>query len=319
MKYITFLFIAFGIQINNAQNNTIDNLRLGFGVTLTAEIQNGYHLKFRASAAGGIGQYLAVNNNGFGALPTTHLGIMVYNRGILGSQLDKEYKNSVFLDFFADATFTVGGKNITEINRLEDRLVTLYHFADFTANPLQNTFKHSLSFGLNLILNPDKNREAQMVGFFNLNVARTAQISYYNDGGPVLNLLGDGKDRYYTGGFVLSAHLKTQTYINLIELSFHKFTGWQPLAFDASDKLQLDHIPYKNKDVFGFNQQQWKLAVHSFNHNFSAYVSAYDVNVWDVQDILHFSRDNPYHPDYFYGFRIAIGGAYESFNYKNQL
>jgi len=315
MKYLTIVFIVFTLQFNYAQ--TIDNLRLGVGVTLTAEIQNGCELKFRASATAGIGNYVAINNNGFGVLPTAHLGIMFYNRGLLGSNLSKDYKNPLFLDFFTNTTLTVGGKNITNFNRLENRVVPLYHFADFTANPLQNTFKNSISIGSNLILNPDKNRSLQLVGFFNLNITRTAQISYYNDGGPILNIFGDKKDRYYTGGLVISAHFKTQAYLNLIALSFHKFTGWQPFAFDAGDKLQLDHIPYKNKDVFGFNQQQWKLVVSSFNHHFSAYVSAYDVNVWDIQDMLHFSRDIPYHPDYFYGYRIAVGGAFESFNYKN--
>lgn len=319
MKHFSVIFFVFWFHIHAVQSQTIDDLRLGFGVTLSAEIQHGHGLKFRASAAGGIAKFMTLNHNGFGFLPTTHVGIMLYNRGILGSNLSKDYNSSIFVDFFASGTFTVGGKNITAINRLEDRVVPLYHFADFTANPLQNTFKHSVSLGTNLILNPDKNRKTQLVGFFNLNVARTAQLSYYNDGGPVLNILGDSKDRFYTGGLVVSAHLKSKAYINNIELSFHKFTGWQPFAFDASDKLQLDHIPYKNLDVFGFNQQQWKLAVSSFNHNCSAYISAYDVNVWDVQDMLHFSRDIPYHPDYFYGYRIAIGGAFENFNYKKEL
>ncbi|WP_452224417.1 hypothetical protein [Lacinutrix chionoecetis] len=319
MKKIVLILIVFGLQIGSAQSGTIDDLRLGFGVMLSAEVQNGYHLKFRASATGGIGHYLAINNNGFGALPTAHLGVMVYNRGILGSNLSEDYKNCVFLDFFTNATVNVGGKHINAVNRIEERLVPLYHFADFTANPLQNTFKHSVGIGSNLILNPDKNRSTQLVGFFNFNIARTVQISYYNDGGPVLNVFGDKKDRYYTGGVVLSTHFKTKAYVNQVELSFHKFTGWQPFAFDASDKLQLDHIPYKNKEVFGFNQQQWKLAARSFAHSYSAYLTAYDVNVWDVQDILHFSRDNPYHPDYFYGYRIAFGGAFEQFNYKNNL
>ncbi|WP_055446008.1 hypothetical protein [Lacinutrix mariniflava] len=319
MKNIAIILLFVIFKLGTAQSHTIDNLRLGFGITLTAEVQNGYQLKFRASAAGGIGNYVGINNNGFGILPTAHLGVMLYNRGILGSNLSRDYKNSLFLDFFTNATLTIGGQNITAINRLEDRIVPLYHFADFTANPLQNTFKHSVSIGSNIIFNPDKNRSTQRLGFFNLNVARTVQLSYYNDGGPVLNIFGDKKDRYYTGGLVLSAHLKSQAYLNLIALSFHKFTGWQPFAFDAGDKLQLDHIPYKNKSVFGFNQQQWTLAASSFNHNFSGYISAYDVNVWDVQDILHFSRDIPYHPDYFYGYRIAVGGAFESFNYKNQL
>jgi len=317
MKYlIVFFFVLVSYQIQS-QATRNDDFRLGFGIKLSAEIQNTKQLSFRASATGGIGQYIKINDNGFGTLPTAHIGVLLYNKGILGSQLNTKFKKCVFLDFFTNFTLTSGGKNITNNNRLDDRRVPLYHFSDFTSNPLQNTFKHSVSFGSNIIFNPHKYRNTQSIGFFNLNVARTAQISYYNDGGPILKYLGDKKDRYYTGGLVLSAHFNTNTEFSLVELSFHKFTGWQPYAFDLSDKLQMDYIPYKNEAVFGFNQQRWKLSLTSDKNNYTVFVNAYDVDVWDVQDILHFNRDNPFHPDYFYAFRIAPGISYSSFNSTN--
>jgi len=266
MRYtIVFILVLLSHEMES-QTRSFDDLRLGIGVKLNIEIQNLDRISFRASATGGIGHYLKINDDGFGTLPTAHIGLLLYNRGIIGSQLDKNYLKSIFLDFFTNFTLTTGGKNIKNINRIEDRRVPLYHFSDFTANPLLNTFKHSLSFGTNIILNPDKNRSPQVFGFVNLNIARTAQVSYYNDGGPILKYLGDKKDRYYTGGIVLSAHFNSKAEINLVELSFHKFTGWQQYAFD------------------------------------------------DVQDIIHFSRDNPFHPDYFYSYRIAPGIGYSSYN-----
>ena len=237
--------------------------------------------------------------------------ILFYNKGILGSNLNSDYYRTTFFDFFANATLTAGGENITNKDVLRKRWVPLYHFSDFSANPLQNTFDYSASLGSNWLMNPDVNRASQTVGFFNLNIARYAQLSYYNDGGPLLKYFGDKEDRYYTGGLILSAHLDSDYYFNMIELSFHKFTGWQPFAVDAADKLQLDHVPYKNKEAFGFNQQQWTLRSTSFRQGYSTYFTLYDVNAFDLQDFLHFTSHFPYHPDYYYKIRIGVGGSSE--------
>ncbi|MGB0948916.1 MAG: hypothetical protein ACPGU0_02265, partial [Marinirhabdus sp.] len=263
----------------------------------------------RLAATGGIAKYTKLANNDLGLLPSAHIGVLFYNKGILGSNLNQNYYRTTFFDFFADATLTAGYNNITEVAKLQHRTVPLYHFSDFVANPLQNTFQYSISFGSNWLMNPDKKRNSQTVGFFNINIARAVQLSYYNDGGPGLNFFGDKEDRYYTGGLVLSVHNDRPYYINTVELSFHKFTGWQQYAVDAADKLQLDHIPYKDADVFGFNQQQWKLRATSYKQGYSAYFTVYDINAMDLQDIIHTGTDFPYHPDFYYGWRWALGGG----------
>ena len=300
-----------------AQNQSIlDDFRFGAGVRLVGELQvNGGSkqaksgLKFRLSATGGIANYIAVANNDVGLLPSVHIGVLFYNKGLLGSNLNEIYYRTTFFDFFANATLTAGIKNTVNSANLKKRFVPLYHFADFTVNPLQNTFDYSISLGSNWLMNPDINRSSQTIGFFNINVARTVQLSYYNDGGPILSYFGDGEDRYYTGGFVLSVHHDSDAFINQTELSFHKFTGWQQYAVDAADKLQLDYIPYKNGDVFGFNQQRWRLHLTSFRQGYSGYISLYDIDALDVQDALHYGSDFPMHPDYFYNWRFAIGGS----------
>ncbi|MEM0518406.1 hypothetical protein [Aequorivita flava] len=308
IKSIAILILMVFCFNGNAQvTEPIDDLRLGFGINITAEYQVKHGLKFRVAATGGVANYVPLAKNNFGVLPAVHIGVLFYNKGILGSNLNKDYYRSTFFDFFANATVTPGFTNNTTTSELEYRFVPLYHFSDFVANPLQNTFDYSFSIGSNWLMNPDKNRASQTVGFFNLNIARRVQISYYNDGGPVLDYFGDREDRFYTGGLVLSAHFNETAYIGLVELSFHKFTGWQQYAVDTADKLQLDHIPYNNGDAFGFNQQQWKLNATSFRQGYSAYITLYDFNAFDLQDFLHFNSDFPYHPDYYWGWRIAGG------------
>ncbi|RDK85533.1 hypothetical protein [Marinirhabdus gelatinilytica] len=309
MKQRALLLLIVGmVQTGFCQSNEpLDDLRLGFGINITGELQSTPGINFRIAATGGVGNYVPIARDDFGMLPAVHLGILFYNKGMLGSNLNKNYYRTTFFDFFANATFTAGAKNNTTTQELEGRFVPLYHFSDFVANPLQNTFGYSLSVGSNWLMNPDKNRASQTVGFFNVNVARRGQLSYYNDGGPVLSLFGDREDRFYTGGVVISAHFNREAYIDLVELSFHKFTGWQQYAVDAADKLQLDHIPYFNEDAFGFNQQQWKLNVTSFQQGYSGYITLYDFNALDLQDFIHFSTDFPYHPDYYAGWRVATG------------
>ena len=312
LRYIVVSFIVLVFPEGITQTNvTLDDLRLAAGVKLTGEYQVKHGLKFRLSATAGVAHYIPVFNNDVGVLPTAHIGVLFYNKGMLGSNLNTNYYRTIFFDFFANATITGGYNNIVEISELNNRRVPLHHFADFTANPLQNTFDYSISFGSNWLMNPDKNRASQTVGFFNLNVARYVQLAYYNDGGPVLDYLGDKEDRYYTGGLTLTVHFENKYHVNAIALSFHKFTGWQQYAVDAADKLQLDHIPYKNKDAFGFNQQQWTLRMLSFRQGYAAYVTFYDINALDVQDFIHATTDFPYHPDYFYGWRFAAGGGSE--------
>ncbi len=304
---LTILFIAFCANGKAQLNEPVKDLRLGFGINITGEYQIKHGLKFRVAATGGVANYVPLAKNDFGILPSVHVGVLFYNKGILGSNLNTNYYRTTFFDFFANATVTSGFKNNVTPLELEHRFVPLYHFSDFVANPLQNTFDYSLSLGSNWLMNPDRNRASQTVGFINLNISRRAQISYYNDGGPILSYLGDREDRFYTGGLVVSAHFNRKVYLDLIEVSFHKFTGWQEYAVDTADKLQLDHIPYKNGDAFGFNQQQWKLNIVSYQQGYGAYVTIYDLDIIDLQDFLHFNSDFPYHPDYYWGWRFAGG------------
>ncbi|WP_298761659.1 hypothetical protein [uncultured Psychroserpens sp.] len=282
----------------------------GIGTKLTIELLHKNRPDFKLSITGGVGYNASINDN-YGITPSIHGGILLFNKGMVGANQSKKwYKIQAHTFLNTTATFQL---DKLDFNPLE-RPVPLYHFAEFTANPLQNPFKSSISYGMNLILVQDN--ILQRTGFFNLNIAGRFQISYYNDGGPVLGWAGDNRDRYYTGGLVLSYHGYINDVLNLIELSYHKYTGYQEYAFDVGEHLQIDFINYYDTTQFTYNQQRWRLNFSNLDNGFGGSISWYNKNRIDLQDFLHFTTNVPYHPDYFTKSRWMFGIRHEYNNSK---
>jgi hypothetical protein len=258
---------------------------------------------YKLSISSGIGYE---SKSSISVFPTIHTGILFFNKGSIGADQSKNAKR-IQHHFFVNGIVTI------ELDKrdfsYQKRSVPFYHFSEFTANPLQNPYKSSISYGANLIF--VQNKKSQRIGFLNLNIAGRAQISYYNDGGPVLKIAGDKRDRYYTGGIIISYHGNNEDLINLIELSYHKYTGYQEYAFDVADKLQIDFLNYNDENQFSFNQQRWRLNFSNINNGFGGSISLYNRNNLDLQDFLHFNTNVPYHPDYYRGYRWMFGGRYE--------
>lgn len=307
--YSIFLLLLFSISIS-AQNDvhTIDSGEFQFGVAGKLQVEFNFrnNPNFKLSVAAALGYDIDKIN----LFPTLHTGIILFNKGPIGSQLEKVWYQPQ-LHFFYSALVTL------ELDKRDfgfhERYVPLYHFSDFSANPLHNPFKSSFTYGAVWVRMPKGVH--QRIGLFNSNIAGRVQITYINDGGPVLKWMGDKHDRYYTGGVVLSYHGNTYTELNLIELSYHKFTGYTPYAFDVGDKLQIDYLLYADKHQLAYNQQRWKINISNIRTGFGGNISFYNFNSLDLQDFLHFTTNVPYHPDYYRGWRIMVGGRYE----KNDL
>jgi len=321
MKKIFTLIIIFIIYINAYSQNKIEGnengkLQFGLSVKLNIEFSYKYHPNFKLSATTGVGYDIEQIN----FFPTFHAGFILFNTGMVGSNLQKD-NFSLGSNFFFS---TIGTLKLDKRDwGYTERYVPFYHFADFTANPLQNPYKTSVSYGAIWVTMP--NGKFQRLGLINLNVIGRFQLTYYNDGGPILKIAGDKHDRYYSGGIVFSGHLDNyynminNDYLrpNLIELSFHKYTGYTPYAFDIADKMDFDFLLYADKEQMAYNNQRWKLSVSNVIHNYGnygAYISLYNLNTKDVQDWLHFKGNNPYHPPYNKGWRPMVGGTY-SYNY----
>ncbi|MEM6719998.1 MAG: hypothetical protein AAF611_11810 [Bacteroidota bacterium] len=276
------------------------DLTYGFATKLTVEF-GPQAFAYKLSVTGGIGYDI---ENHF--LPTLHSGVLLFNNSSIGADQSQHWTR-IQTHFFVNAigTLRLDQRDFSYF----ERNVPLYHFADFTSNPLQNPYKSSVSYGVNRIFVQQK--KDQWVGFFNVNVMGIGQLSYYNDGGPGTRCVGDKRDRFYTGGITLSYHGDVTDLIDLVELSYHKYTGYQEYAFDVADHLQIDFLNYKDENQFKFNQQRWRLNFSNLENGFGGSFSVYNKQTWDLQDFLHFATNVPYHPDYYRGYRMMFGIRHE--------
>tara|TARA_R110002051_G_scaffold78626_1_gene142194 strand:+ start:1994 stop:2974 length:981 start_codon:yes stop_codon:yes gene_type:complete len=307
------LFSSFYCKAQNDFNLTTSNLQYGVALKLNLEFGIRFKKKFKFNkrnffspgAKLSLTAAVGYEKTDLGFFPAIHTGVILFNKNTIGSNQEiASYVPQVH--FFANAV-VAAEIDRRQFNRFE-KSVPFYHFTEFVANPLQNPYFSSISFGVNFI---KVKEDHQWVGFFNANAARTVQISYYNDGGPVLGWPGDNMDRYYTGGGHASYHGNYRDEIDLIELSYHKYTGYQKYAFDVADKLQIDFLNYNDSNQFSYNQQRWRLNFSSLRSGYGGSISIFNLNRIDFQDFLHFNTNVPYHPDYYNGFKIMFGGRYE--------
>ncbi|WP_397362743.1 hypothetical protein [Olleya sp. R77988] len=306
-----FSVIATAQVKTTIEQSNSDDFQFGGALKLTFEVQK--FTNFRLSIAAGAGKKIEGLNYIYPAINTE---IQLYNGGI-GSSLLYSKQRQLILDFIISFNVTGGIREVGTYG-YATRYNPLNYFSDLSAKPLQNPYYNSLSLGSNYIISSDKNRENQLIGIFNLNVERTFQFTYYNDGTPFRNTLGDGYDRYYTGGGIFSYYGNYNDAINHIALSYHKFTGYQRNAFEMANHLQIDFIPYKDVQAFYYNQSRWRFAVGNYDTGFSGHVSIYDNPKLDVQDYIHLTIDNAYHPNTFNKPRWAFGFDYNYVNWNSK-
>ncbi|HEY5406779.1 MAG TPA: polymorphic toxin type 23 domain-containing protein, partial [Ginsengibacter sp.] len=193
--------------------------------------------------------------------------LQLYNGGLGSKRRGENKKPGVTLDIINAFTLTTGLRNYLIHDSLPhiintDRNVPLYYFSNFSYPALQNPYSYSISAGTNFIFSTDKYKSSQRVGFLNVHL-HTIQISYYNDGGTPLEqtYLGDGKDRFYSGGALISYHGISNNGINLVEISFNRFTGYTKNAFEVSNKLDLAFVNYNNTEEKYYNKSLWSFNI----------------------------------------------------------
>lgn len=262
----------------------------------------------RVSASGGVSSNFIINE----LHPSLNVDLMLYCGG-LGSRLPGDDAQTFNLDVVTAFTLTAGIKNLYRPGNegaLQYRLVPLYYFTNFTTPSLQNPYDYSLSLGTDWIVSTDPQRSHQRVGFLNLNF-HTVQISYYNDGGTVmadLNL-GDRRDRYYTGGGVISYHGRSYEVVNLVEISFDKFTGFTKNTFETSNALDLAFVNYHEKRQGAYNKSLYTINVANVEQGWCAFVKSYNWSALDAQHGIHRSLFNSFHIVPYESF-VAVGGQY---------
>lgn len=288
--YISFIFL--GTILIRSQN---DRLQYGGTIKLTVSClpktgKSEPKFIYRISASAGIADFWMKNI----FYPSVNGELQLYNGGI--GSTNNEVFGKPNLDFILAFTLTSG----YNIGNLENKSFLRY-FSDFATPSLKNPYLNSVSLGTNLIFTSDKNRVTQRVGFLNLN-SNDIQISYYNDGTPFGFLfLGDGEDRYYTGGGTLSYDKFNNNTKNAysLELSFHKFTGFNKSSFDFGNETSASLVEY-GKDTIQeeYNKSVLRLNTMFFNKNnvnFGAVFSIYNHNLFDVQHLIHNKLSYSFH------------------------
>ncbi len=299
-------------QIDNSEvtRYASSSVQFGFAVKASFEIQK--FNNFRLSLAAGVGKRIKALPYFY---PAFHSEMQLYTGGI-GTPL-KYQRKAIYLDFVNSLTLNLGFNHRSQ-DDFSKIVAPLYYFSDLSANPLQNVYHFSLGIGTNYIISNDPLKEAQQVGFVNLNIDRTGQISYYNDGGPPIVWLftGDGFDRYYTGGICFALHHRLFGEPTLFELSFHKFTGYIRYAYEFASHLDINYISYKNPQAFYYNQNRWRLSYHSFRQGLGLAASIYNVKGNnDLQNWIHDSLGAAFHPSVFTKPTFALGFNYQYAKY----
>jgi hypothetical protein len=292
-----FAISAAGAQSKQYIKSSSFGLQYGFSVKAQFEfstVAKTQPLHARLAIAGGVGSSFVDNN----IYPTLNTELQLYNNGI-GSGKPGKTRPGINLDFVAALTLTAGIKDFLQQDRLQlfmERNVPLYYFADFGLPALQNPFAYSFSIGTNFIFNNDPDKKMQRTGFVNFHFSRF-QISYYNDGGVPLSdiYLGDRKDRYYTGSALLSYHGKPYTALNLVELSYHKFTGYTQNSFEASNQFDFAFVNYKKTAQRFYNKSLITLNLANPVKGYGLSTKLYNKTKWDVQHLIHWSIFNSYH------------------------
>jgi hypothetical protein len=295
------------------------NLQSGFGLKASFEFGFGqgdpgrlpYPNKttFSISGSAGIGSNFLTPN----LYQSVNLE-MLFFRGGFGSRRPGDPKAKPYsLDVVFAFTLTGGSVNgfqASEQDALTRLLRPLYFFSNFSNPTLQNPFDYSLSLGTNWIVSSDNHRTRQRVGFLNLNFNQI-QVSYYNDGGFFMHELnlGDRKDRYYTGGLLVSYLGNATQQINRIEVAFHKFTGYSKDAFEASNELDLAFVNYSDPSQVYYNKSMYTINVSDMTAGWTAFMKSYNWSAMDLQHGIHKSLFNSYHISPYNSF-VTLGGQY---------
>ncbi|MDN5286558.1 MAG: Toxin 23 [Mucilaginibacter sp.] len=296
---IAVLFvITAGAQVHYNTNTSQVPIQFGVSAKLTVSFELKEHRYappvYRFGLNGGLMYTIAQTVS-----PSYNLEVQLYNGG-LGSSAYGKLRHRTTLDFINAFTFTAGSDYRLTPRRadlLSANKIPLYYFADFVYPALVNPYHFSISAGTNLVFTTDKKKKSQRIGFINFHQGRF-QFSYYNDGGALIKSIGTGDryDRYYTGGGLLSYHLNpTNNYMNLIELGFHKFSGFTENAFNLSNLIGLSFVNYSDITQQYYNKGCYSLHLANTNKGFGFTLKRENDYSNDFQSLIHYVIYDAYH------------------------
>jgi hypothetical protein len=173
-------------------------------------------------------------------------------------------------------------------------------FCNFNAVAISHTYKNSLTLATNFVLNPRYPNRNQQVGFGGVSTGDFA-LGYYNDGTPWNFIgLGDGADRWWTGGgyfevWTMDAPVRLGLY-------YDNFTGGESAgrttkAFEFANVLGLAHVDFKDKSLQYFNRGQIMVRAALRNGLGVSAILSGDKYMF-FQNFIHKSMDQSLYPSY---------------------
>jgi hypothetical protein len=95
----------------------------------------------------------------------------------------------------------------------------------------------------------------------------------------------------------------------LIEVSFHKFTGYTNNAFELSNKLDLSFVTYRQPEQKYYNKSLWTINLANPVKGYGVNLRQYNNVKNDAQHWIHWSIINAYHISPYDDF-LAVSGRY---------
>lgn len=306
----TLLLVSMGlVHPSIAQSPAKVDLQYGVSVNLRWELvfRYGYLSNFRLDVAGGFGAMVSKN-----FMPLAQYSVSVFQGG-LGSSLSVTERSKINLE----NALVMGLMGGTSRNNDVYFQRPVYTMGRFVPTPLYNPFNTYLTlatthvFRLSKFSTPNywgKYRFSQRVGSVSLGT-RGFDFNYYNDATPFQWMgLGDGKDRYWTGGGFVNIHLNNRydtsterktfdnKLVRYVFIGFDRFTGHYPESFEVANALRLNNVPYGDKTQAFFNKGRSFVGLESASiPGFAPFFSINDRNKLDIQYAIHQIRKQPLH------------------------
>jgi hypothetical protein len=303
---ILFILIVTSVRSTVICQSVASNSKLQYGISFDVrwEIVHkyGYLSNFKIGVGAGVAPIIS---DWF--MPFTQLSMTVFQGGI-GSSISVVERNNLNVESILSFGLLAG----TAQNSDSTHRRGVYTFGYYNPTPLTNPFKNYLGINSNFVhrftkfskptvLN--KRTFTQKIGSLTLG-GRNWDLNYYNDGTPFDFLgLGDGKDRYYTGGGFFRYNIKnkydkegSKGEVRNFFVGFDRFTGHYPESFEVAHNLGISNVPYGDKSQAFFNKGRTFFGLELAQlPGLSPTFSLNDNDVFDIQYLIHRLRKQPIH------------------------
>ena len=310
-KTILFIFLFTGKLFSQVKEHHLTNVKLQYGLSVSLKweivFKYGYLSNYRLDIGGGVGALIEKN-----MMPFAQYSITAFQGG-LGSSISVKERNKINLESMFALGLSGGSQRDNDLYFKRP----LYTMGRLVATPLYNPFDIYATLATTFvyrhtkfstpIYGTDKYRYSQRVGSLSFGDAGW-DFNYYNDGTPFHWMgLGDGKDRYWTGGGFFNIHVsnyfdKTRrdagnnTTFRNIFIGFDRFTGYYSESFEVANNLGLNSVPYGDKTQAFFNKGRVFAGVEIAGiPGLTPIFSLNDRDKSDIQYVIHNIRDQPIH------------------------